>query len=190
MSRRRGRVPDRGEPSASRSPPKTACALTDLDRGRRTRDARARDEGKGLIRFARPAMNAVIFERLALERTCVTRSSATSSSSTTSRACRSEPAPIVSVERLLRWKHPELGMISPAQFIPVARGVGLILPIGEWVLREACAQNAAMARRRAAADPHVGESVDGAVPRAGPDRRRASARSPTRRGVRQRSSWS
>jgi EAL domain-containing protein (putative c-di-GMP-specific phosphodiesterase class I) len=51
------------------------------------------------------------------------------------------------VEALLRWQHPERGMVPPAQFIPFAEDSSLILPIGRWVLESACAQLAEWARR-------------------------------------------
>jgi diguanylate cyclase (GGDEF)-like protein/PAS domain S-box-containing protein len=66
---------------------------------------------------------------------------------------------IVSLEALLRWDHPTRGLISPAEFIPIAEESGLIEPIGRWVLERACRQAATWYRSRPDAAP-VGVSVN------------------------------
>jgi EAL domain-containing protein (putative c-di-GMP-specific phosphodiesterase class I) len=61
------------------------------------------------------------------------------------------------MEALLRWQHPDLGTVLPAQFIPAAEETGLIVPIGKWVLRTACMQNVAWQRQGL---PHLSMAVN------------------------------
>ncbi|NUT84265.1 EAL domain-containing protein [Pseudomonas brassicacearum] len=64
---------------------------------------------------------------------------------------------ITGMEALLRWNHPDLGIVAPMQFIPVAEETGLIVPIGKWVLRTACQQNVAWQQQGL---PHLGVAVN------------------------------
>ncbi len=67
---------------------------------------------------------------------------------------------VVGVEALVRWRHPERGIVPPAEFLPVAAETGLILPLGEWVLRHACRQMRAWGDAGLGID-HVAVNVDG-----------------------------
>jgi len=65
---------------------------------------------------------------------------------------------VIGLEALIRWQHPELGMVPPGSFIKLAEDTGLIIPIGEWVLQEAARQNAAW-QREGLRRLHVGVNI-------------------------------
>jgi diguanylate cyclase (GGDEF)-like protein len=116
--------------------------------------SRAKQDGKNLFRFYNDLLNANSLERLTLE------SSLRQALDHDQFLLHYQPkidlkrGTVAGVEALLRWKHPELGMISPVKFIPIAEETGLIVPIGEWVLRTACEQHAIW-RRAGLAAPDV-----------------------------------
>ncbi len=71
-----------------------------------------------------------------------------------------ETGSTVSLEALIRWQHPERGVVPPGDFIPLAEETGLIVPIGEWVLRKACAQVAEW-RKSSGSSPVIAVNVSG-----------------------------
>jgi diguanylate cyclase (GGDEF)-like protein/PAS domain S-box-containing protein len=100
----------------------------------------AKENGRQSYQFFRPAMNVRAVERQSIEenlRRALERREFTLQYQPKIRLRTGE---ITGAEALLRWTHPVRGPVSPAQFIPVAEDCGLILPIGQWVLREACKQ--------------------------------------------------
>jgi EAL domain-containing protein (putative c-di-GMP-specific phosphodiesterase class I) len=100
----------------------------------------AKDEGKHRAKFYVPHMRAQSRERIQLQKQLSHALEEEQLFLQYQPQINHQTGEIVCVEALLRWKHPSLGLVSPARFIPIAEETGLILPIGEWVLRTAFAQ--------------------------------------------------
>jgi len=103
----------------------------------------AKDAGRGSFQFFSASMNAAAVKRLSLEtalRKALEREEFLLHFQPQIDVASGE---LFGCEALVRWKNPELGLVSPGDFIPLAEETGLILPLGEWVLRAACVQNRA-----------------------------------------------
>jgi diguanylate cyclase (GGDEF)-like protein len=140
----------------------------------------AKEDGKNGYRFFSKEVKTQSIERLSLESALRRALEREQFSLNYQPKVDMETGQITGVEALLRWAHPELGNVSPAQFIPLAEETGLIVPIGRWVVREACAQAMAWQRRgllpvsmavnlspRQFVDEHLLQDVDEALAASG-----------------------
>jgi diguanylate cyclase (GGDEF)-like protein/PAS domain S-box-containing protein len=100
---------------------------------------RAKSAGRGAFTFFEPGMDVQMQARRALEsdmRAALPAGQFELHYQPVLNLARNE---IVGVEALIRWRHPERGMVAPGEFIPLAEETGFIVPLGEWVIRQACA---------------------------------------------------
>src|SRR5690606_20513397 len=104
---------------------------------------RAKERGRDRIQLYNPALNLRVFEQMVLEQRLRQAIEQRQFALVYQPQVALDSGEVVGFEALLRWRHPELGLVPPDEFVPLAEENGLIEPLGTWVLRTACLQHRA-----------------------------------------------
>lgn len=102
---------------------------------------RAKEQGRNKYQYYRSDMNSTLVDKLKLESDLRKALEKNEMFLTYQPKINIDTNEIIGMEALIRWLHPELGIIAPNDFIPIAEETGLIISLGEWVLKTACRQN-------------------------------------------------
>ena len=122
----------------------------------------AKATGKARIQFFEPSMHAVVVERLEIENDLQHAIERGELFLNYQPVVSLVDGRIVGTEALVRWQHPRRGLVTPGGLIPIAEESGFIVPLGRWVLREACRQTEAWRRERPNHAPSVNVNVSAA----------------------------